>query len=276
MTIRRLYREVQNVKVFEDTLDRNKDDRKKRARRLSELLRRYEELLDLREREETIDRVLEYEEKKGALLQTMAFEQDLKVRQRGQLRRKIEVTGEVSEAEALSLLDDNIEDLKKYLYYISAGYIKKIGQQKNADLLEILEMEEDGKQLEAFGKYLGKKENILKLQKIFPVIATTCISAHRLGSVIRFPMNMTTGKIPSIRRIWPVTRSVMRRFCTTITGAIRISSGLTTVSIIIPNSTSCPRAGKNSPLFIWICRIPSRSLRIRRRRRPVRLPDMPR
>ena len=181
LTIRRLYREVQNVKVFEDTLDRNKDDRKKRARRLSELLRRYEELLDLREREETIDRVLEYEEKKGALLQTMAFEQDLKVRQRGQLRRKIEVTGEVSEAEALSLLDDNIEDLKKYLYYISAGYIKKIGQQKNADLLEILEMEEDGKQLEAFGRYLGKKENIFKLQKIFPIIATTCISAHRLG-----------------------------------------------------------------------------------------------
>ena len=125
--------------------------------------------------------MLEYEEKKGALLQTMAFEQDLKVRQRGQLRRKIEVTGEVSEAEALSLLDDNIEDLKKYLYYISAGYIKKIGQQKNADLLEILEMEEDGKQLEAFGRYLGKKENILKLQKIFPIIATTCISAHRLG-----------------------------------------------------------------------------------------------
>lgn len=180
-TIKRLYAQVQNVKVFEDTLDRNKDDRKKRARRLSDLLKRYEELLDLREREETIDRVLEYEEKKGALLQTMAFEQDLKVRQRGQISRKIEATGEVSEEEALSLLDDNIEDLKKYLYYISAGYIKKIGQQKNADLLEILEMEEDGKQLEAFGKYLGKKENIAKLQKIFPIIATTCISAHRLG-----------------------------------------------------------------------------------------------
>ena len=180
-TIRRLYADVQNVKVFEDTLDRNKDDRKRRARRLSDLLRRYEELLDLREREETIDRVLEYEEKKGVLLQTMAFEQDLKVRQRGQISRKIEATGEVSEAEALSLLDDNIEDLKKYLYYISAGYIKKIGLKRNDDLREILEMEEDGKQLEAFTKYLGKKENIEKLLKIFPIIATTCISAHRLG-----------------------------------------------------------------------------------------------
>lgn len=179
--IRRLYESVQNVRVFEDTLDRNRDDRKKRARRLSELLKRYEELLDLREREETIERVLAYEEKKGARLETMAFEQDLKVRQRGQISRRIEAAGEVSEDEALSLLDDDIEELKKYLYYTSAGYIKKLGQSRNSDLREILEMEEEGKRLEAFTKYLGKKENIAKLQKIFPIIATTCISAHRLG-----------------------------------------------------------------------------------------------
>ena len=42
-------------------------------------------------------------------------------------------------------------------------------------------MEDEEKRAEAFSKYLAKKENISKLQKIFPVIATTCISAHRLG-----------------------------------------------------------------------------------------------
>ena len=181
VTIKRLYESVRDVTVFEGTLDRNKDDRKKRAKRLSEMLKRYEELLDLREREETIDRLLDYEKKRGSSFQTMSFEEDLRGRQRRQLCSKIEATGEVSEEEALSLLDDNIEDLKKYLYYISAGYIKKIGQSRNSDLREILEMGEDDKQLTAFIKYLGKKENIGKLQKIFPVIATTCISAHRLG-----------------------------------------------------------------------------------------------
>ena len=35
--------------------------------------------------------------------------------------------------------------------------------------------------LEGFAKYLGKKENIRKLQEIFPIVATTCISAHKLG-----------------------------------------------------------------------------------------------
>ena len=162
-------------------MDRNKDDRKRRARRLSDLLKRYEELLDLRERKETIDRLLEYEKEKGASLQRMSFEQDLGNRQRNQIDRQIASTGEVSEQEALLLLDDKTEELKSYLYYLSAGYIKKIDAPRNADLKEILEMEEEGKQVEAFTRYLGQKENIAKLQKIFPVIATTCISAHRLG-----------------------------------------------------------------------------------------------
>lgn len=181
LTMKRLYTSVQGVKVFEGTLDRNKDDRKRRARRLSDLLKRYEELLDLRERKETIDRLLEYEKEKGASLQRMSFEQDLGNRQRNQIDRQIASTGEVSEQEALLLLDDKTEELKSYLYYLSAGYIKKIDAPRNADLKEILEMEEEGKQVEAFTRYLGQKENIAKLQKIFPVIATTCISAHRLG-----------------------------------------------------------------------------------------------
>ncbi len=181
LTMKRLYASVQNVKVFEGTLDRNKDDRKKRARRLSDLLKRYEELLDLKERRETIDRLLEYEKEKGASLQRMSFEEDLGNRQLNQIDRQIASTGDVSEQEALLLLDDKTEELKSYLYYLSAGYIKKIGAPKNADLKEILEMEDEKKQVEAFTKYLGQKENITKLQKIFPVIATTCISAHRLG-----------------------------------------------------------------------------------------------
>lgn len=181
ITMKRLYEEVKNIKVFERTLDRNKDDRKKRAKRLSEMLKRYEDLLDLKERKETIDRVLEYGEKRGVSFEMMSFEEDLRVRQQGQINRKIEVAGEVSEDAAVSLLDRDIETLKEYLYYTSAGYIKKIGAPRNAELKEILEMGEGEKQLEAFRKYLGQKENIAKLQKIFPIIITTCISAHRLG-----------------------------------------------------------------------------------------------
>ena len=180
-TIKKLYESVQSVQVFERTLDRNKDDRKKRAKRLSEMLRRYEDLLDLKEREETIDRMLDFEKKKGSSFEMMSFEEDLATRQRNQISKKINETGTVSEKDAISLLDDDIEELKKYLYFTSAGYIKKIGMPRYSDLRDILEIEDSKKQVEAFSKYLGEKDNILKLQKIFPIIVTTCISAHRLG-----------------------------------------------------------------------------------------------
>ncbi len=181
VTIGRLYDSVRNVKVFEGTLDRNKDDRKKRARRLSELLKRYEELLDLKERQETMERLVDYERKNGLSAQMLPFEADLSGRQRRQLEKKMTQAGTVSEEEALALLDDDTEELKKYLYYTSARYIQKINSPRNAGLREILEMEDEEKRVDAFSKYLSKKENIARLQKIFPMIATTCISAHRLG-----------------------------------------------------------------------------------------------
>lgn len=181
VTIKRLYESVQNVQEIEWDLDRNKDDRKKRARRLSEMLKRYEDLLDLKEREETINRMLDFEKKKGASFEMMSFEEDLATRQRNQISNKIKETGVVSEKDAMSLLDDDIDDLEKYLYYTSTNYIKKIGMPRYSDLREILDIEDNQKQVEAFSKYLSEKDNISKLQKIFPIIVTTCISAHRLG-----------------------------------------------------------------------------------------------
>lgn len=181
LMMRKLYEETKDIRIFERTLDRNKVDRKERAQELSRLLRRYEELLDLKERDETLERLLEYEKKMGASLQRMSFEEDLATRQRGWIRKRMEAAGEVSEEEAISLIDDDTEELKKYLYYISASYIQKIGKPQNADLRNILETEDEKVRMDAFVKYLGEKENVIKLQKIFPIIATTCISAHRLG-----------------------------------------------------------------------------------------------
>lgn len=181
VTMQQMYESVKRVQVFEGTLGRNKDDRKKRARRLSELLKRYEELLDLKERGETIDRLLDYEKKNALSMQMLSFEADLSGRQRRMIDKKIESAGKVSETDAISLLDDDIEELKKYLYYTSARYIQKIGNSRNSDLKAIIELEDEEKRVEAFVQYLAKKENIVKLQKIFPIIATTCISAHRLG-----------------------------------------------------------------------------------------------
>lgn len=178
--IQAVYEQTISVKIFMSTLDRNRDDRIERARKLSDLLRRYEELLDLEERRETISRMLEYEG--GSLsVQMLPFQADLQGRQMEQVKRRMEKTGSITEEEAFSLLDDKVEDLKKYLYYTSARYIRKLDLPRHKDLKEIVFNENKKTRLEDFSRYLSRKENIKKLQEIFPIVATTCISAHKLG-----------------------------------------------------------------------------------------------
>ncbi|MCM1193218.1 MAG: AAA domain-containing protein [Butyrivibrio sp.] len=179
--IKKVYARVQEIPVFESTLDRNKGDRIERAKKLSTLLKNYEDVLDLKERRETLNRMTEYQNRIKASLEMVPFQADLQGRQLEQVQKKISALGEITDQEALALLDDDPEELYKYLFYTSARYIKRLGEEKYAELRKILSEEDPEKQTAAFSKYLSKTENVKKLQRVFPVMITTCISAHRLG-----------------------------------------------------------------------------------------------
>lgn len=179
--MKQLYEAHKNATIFEGTLDKNRDYRAERAKKLSDLLKQYEDVLDLHERDATLTRLLEYEKKNMSNPVMIPFQADLQERQLAQVQQKIQEAGVITDEQAMSLLDDNIEDLKKYLYYTSEKYIKKIGLPQNADLLNIIYEEDEDIQVQAFKKYLRNMDNVKKLQKIFPVIITTCISAHKLG-----------------------------------------------------------------------------------------------
>lgn len=179
--IRELYRRTQSVSVFEGTLGRNKDERKQRAKKLSDILKKYDDILDFQERRATIERMLEYQSSHAMSAQMLPFQADLGGRQLKQIKRHLENVGTVSEEQALALVDDDVEELKKYLYYTGASYMKRLDNKEFDKLREILDEEDLDKATENFAKYLADKKNLQRLQKIFPIIATTCISAHRLG-----------------------------------------------------------------------------------------------
>ena len=179
--ITRLYNQAKEIPVFESTLDKNKDDRINRTKRLSEMLKKYERILDLRERKETIKCLLDNNEKENISIKMLPFQTDLQDRQIKQIEDEIRKLGSVSNEEALELVDNDVNELKKYLYFTSARYIKKLNEPKNRDLLDILQEPDKDKKVTAFSKYLSKTENIKKLQEIFPIIITTCISSHKLG-----------------------------------------------------------------------------------------------
>ncbi|MCI8668660.1 MAG: DUF2726 domain-containing protein [Lachnospiraceae bacterium] len=176
-----IYEQTRNITIYGATLDRNREDRIEKIKKLSNLLKRYEELLDWEERRETLNRLLECEDICQPAMQMLPFQADLSGRQMEQVKKKIREAGTITDEEALALLEDDTEELKKYLYYTSARYIKRLDEPKNLELKNIILMEDEETQLEEFNKYLGKRDNIKKLQRIFPVLATTCISAHRLG-----------------------------------------------------------------------------------------------
>ncbi len=179
--LKELYLRTKDITVFESTLDKRKDDRIQRAKELSSLLARYEEVLDLKERRETLCRMAEYQSQLKGAISLLPFQADLQGRQLERVSRKIREKGQITDQEALELLEDNEEELYKYLYYISAKYIQRLGDPKYEDLRKILFDGEGEKQLKAFSKYLSKSEHVKKLQRVFPVIITTCISAHKLG-----------------------------------------------------------------------------------------------
>ncbi|MBQ3559211.1 MAG: DUF2726 domain-containing protein [Agathobacter sp.] len=179
--IQEIYYQAKNIQVFDGTLDRRKDDRALRAKQLSNLLKKYEEVLELKDRKDAIKQVMDYQSRNEVSIQMLPFQADLQGRQLSQVEQKISDTGEITDKEAIGLVDSDYEQLRQYLYYTSARYIKRLGENKNKELYDIIFNEDEGTQVDSFSKYLSKTENVNKLQKIFPIIITTCISAHKLG-----------------------------------------------------------------------------------------------
>lgn len=172
-SMRRLYEQTKALTIYDSTLDRNKNDRVRHAELLTELLGRYDEIRDLTERKETIERLLE---SRGHL----HFQFELRSGQLEAVNKRLAACGSVSTQDALLLLDQNTDDFLKYLYYTCAKYLKRLDEPKNKELLDILYANK-AVRVGKFNKYLSDGENLRKFLRIFPVVATTCISAHKLG-----------------------------------------------------------------------------------------------
>ncbi len=172
--INELYEATKNMRIYEKTLSKNKEDKTEKTKQLTELLKKHEEIIDLNERLETIENLIK-------LNDNMSFQSDLQCRQLDSVKKRLAEIGTVSDEDALNLLNDDKEVFYKYLYYVSAMYIKHLDEPKYADFLNIIRMTDTEAQVVEFNRYLTDNENLKKLLRVFPIIATTCISAHKLG-----------------------------------------------------------------------------------------------
>ena len=170
-----LYKKCKDIKVYDATLERNKCNKIEQAKKLAVLLKHHQEAMELAERKNVLEAMLE----KNV---NMEMRLVLEGQQLSAITKRLNEIPKATDRDALDLLENDEEEFIKYLYYVSAGYIKRLGSSDYQDLHLILEIDDDKQRIAAFNKYIVVDENLRKLKKIFPIIATTCISAHRLGS----------------------------------------------------------------------------------------------
>lgn len=172
--IKEQYSLIKDLKVFEATLERNKDEKIYRARRLTKLLKSYEETLALKEKQEAIECLLKANHQ-------LTFQTDLQGRQLAEIKEELGKIGDITDGQALHLLDSDEKEFKTYLNFTSVKYLKRLGEPKNDDLRSILDIADEDKRVEQFNKYLSQSENVKKFIRIFPVVATSCICAYKIG-----------------------------------------------------------------------------------------------
>ncbi len=172
--MRNIYYEVQKIRILEENLEKNKMREMEKVHALSQLLKRYEELIELQEKKETLKKLEDTQQKH------FTFYADLHDRQFGQIKNRQNELGKVSVEEALRLLPQDEKYLMNYLYFASARYIKRLDEPKN-ELLKNIILSDAEDRVEQFNQYLSNEKNVEQFLRIFPIVATTCISAHKIG-----------------------------------------------------------------------------------------------
>lgn len=162
---------LKKVRIPEKKMRDFRSERTKKMRQLSALLKSYEDSVDLRERKEALETLL-------ANTGQMNFQISLQTGQLPLILQKLkEAEKNLAEAD-FRLSDEEAEQMKEYLYYASYRCWQKAAADEK--LAVILNMPEE-EMTAGFNHYLSDAGNVRALTEMFPVIATTCISAHKIG-----------------------------------------------------------------------------------------------
>ncbi|MDU9375883.1 ATP-dependent RecD-like DNA helicase [Methanocorpusculaceae archaeon Sp1] len=172
--INRLFRTANQYSFSEKSLEENKAERMESAEKLAELLKKHDEFLDLNEKKEAILQLI-------SINTQSELQNDLSKRQLRELDDEIARLGTITNEDALNLLTDDENSLRKYFFYTSIKFIKRLAEPKYDELRKILDVGDKDQRIAQFNRYLSNDENFEKFLRIFPIIVTTCISAHKLG-----------------------------------------------------------------------------------------------
>jgi len=172
--IKEYFNKTKKLQVYEDYLVRNRETKEKNAKALSDLLELYEERIDLLERKETIQQLLQ---------DGMPFKYsvDIEAGQLNQINQRLDEIGFISNEKAIALLEEDYNNFIKFVNYKSIKHIQRLKEPKYEEMMKIIEMDDSQKRVTEFNEYLSEEENLRNFLRVFPIVITTNISAHHLG-----------------------------------------------------------------------------------------------
>lgn len=172
--IKKLLVAVKNLSVYKDVLNRNKQNQIENTKKLTQLLQKHAEQIDLKERRDLIQAMLSKNE-------NMNLRFNLEGQQENAIQKRLLEIGNITDEQALSLLNFDYDVILQYVHYTSVSYIKKLYDDEYKDFIEILYNKNSEEQIKQFNAYFSTSENIIKMQKVFPVFCATCISTQKIG-----------------------------------------------------------------------------------------------
>ena len=125
--IKNLLITTQNLSVFTDALNQNKQSQIERTRQLTELLQKHEEQLDLKERRDLIEAMLSKNE-------NMNLRLNLEGQQKNAITKRLKEIGNITDEEALALLYFDHDKLMQFINFTSVKYLKQLYEPEYKDL----------------------------------------------------------------------------------------------------------------------------------------------
>lgn len=173
-SIKELYNWALSVDLSNYSQEKEKEIESQLVDELSAVLQRHEEVLALKEKQESIHSLINGNNPER-------FDTDLSERQLKAVEEKLNSISAPTEEEAISLLPSSTEKLARYLYFKSAKLIQRLKEPKYDRLRNILSLESETGMVQNFIVYIENSENFEMLLRVFPIILTTDISASKLG-----------------------------------------------------------------------------------------------
>lgn len=169
---------------------------------VGKILKEHEERLDLEEKIEVLQSM-------NALLSTqlsmsIAIQADLATK-----TAELSTLRKYTDDEVRDLCLKAESDFFSWLFFTSVKRIKKLKEPKYKKFIDILNIEDESEQVGEFNSYIQKLDNLLLLQKVFPIIFTTNQSAWRVGPPTQtFDLTIMdeAGQCPISYSLFPIIR----------------------------------------------------------------------